>query len=87
MGDHFWPALYPGLIIGLLYGLSLGGIANVILAALGGLAGLLVSIAALSTLGINEGLISVLFSALMSFAGAYAFTRIKASAQKRQSSQ
>lgn len=37
MDDHFWPAVYPGLAVGLLYGLYVGGIANAVLGALGGI--------------------------------------------------
>jgi xanthosine utilization system XapX-like protein len=39
MDDHFWPAMYPGLIVGILYGLSLRGVFNTVVATIGGLIG------------------------------------------------
>lgn len=39
LGDHFWPAMYPGIIVGLLLGLSGGNIVSALLGAIGGLFG------------------------------------------------
>lgn len=76
MGDHFWPALYPGIIVGLLYGLSLRGLANIILATLGGLAGSALAYWGLVTTGLNEGLPSVAGLVVLAFLGAYGATAI-----------
>lgn len=78
MGDHIWPALYPGIIIGAVYGLSLRGLWNVILGALGGLAGGALSLAVTSQLGLTEGLPSLIVLVALSFLGAFTFTRSKA---------
>lgn len=39
MDDHFWPSMYPGLIVGALYGFSLRGLLTVLPGTAGGLAG------------------------------------------------
>jgi hypothetical protein len=74
--DHIWPALYPGIIIGALYGLSLRGIWNFVLGALGGLAGAAVSLPVVIQLGLNEGFVSLVVLIALSFVGAIAFTRL-----------
>jgi hypothetical protein len=70
MGDHFWPSLYPGLIVGLLYGLSLRGTVNIIVATLGAVAGSAIAYWALVTFGFNDGLISVLSLVVLALLGA-----------------
>jgi hypothetical protein len=70
MGDHFWPSLYPGLIVGLLYGLSLRGAVNIIVATLGGVAGSAIAYWALVTFGFNEGLVSVIGLVALALLGA-----------------
>ena len=72
MGDHFWPALYPGLIVGLLYGLSIRGLVNIVAGTLGGLAGSAIAYWALVTFGSNEGLVSVLSLVVLALLGAVA---------------
>lgn len=76
MGDHFWPALYPGIIVGLLYGLSLRGLPNIVLGALGGLIGSALAYWVLVTAGLNEGLPSVAGMVVLALLGAYATTSI-----------
>ncbi len=71
MDDHFWPAMYPGLIVGILYGLSLKGWLNVALAAAGSLVGAAVSYEALPAIGINDDLASVVGMIVLSFLGAF----------------
>lgn len=75
--DHIWPALYPGIIIGALYGLSLRGVWNFVLGALGGLAGAALSIPVVIQLGLSEGFVSLVVLVALSFVGAFAFTRLK----------
>ena len=74
MGDHFWPAMYPGLIVGILYGLSLRGVFNTVVSALGGLVGAAIAYAALLAVDLNDGLPSVIGLVVAAFAGAYLFT-------------
>lgn len=76
MGDHFWPALYPGIIVGLLYGLSLKGLPNAVLGSLGGLIGSALAYWGLVAVGMNEGLPSVAGMVVLALLGAYAATSI-----------
>jgi uncharacterized membrane protein YfcA len=76
MGDHFWPAMYPGLIVGILYGLSLRGVFNTVVSALGGLAGAAIAYAVLLAVDLNDGLPSVIGLVAAALAGAYLLTRI-----------
>ena len=76
IADHIWPALYPGIIIGALYGLSLRGVWNFILGAVGGFAGAAVSLPVVAQLGLSEGFVSLVVLIALSFVGAFAFTRI-----------
>jgi hypothetical protein len=78
MGDHFWPALYPGIIVGLLYGLSLRGLPNIVLGALGGLVGSAVACWGLLRADLNEGLPSVVGMIVLALLGAYVATALYA---------
>lgn len=75
--DHIWPALYPGLIVGAIYGLSLRGVWNTLLAALGGLAGAVLSLVVVTQLGLSEGFVSLAVLVALSLLGAFAFTRAR----------
>jgi hypothetical protein len=75
MGDHFWPALYPGIIVGVLYGLSLRGVGNTIIGALGGVAGAAIAYAVLVTVDLNNGLQSVVGLVALALLGAVLATR------------
>jgi xanthosine utilization system XapX-like protein len=76
MDDHFWPAMYPGLIVGILYGLSLRGAVNTIVAAIGGLIGAAIAYEILAAANINDGLPSVLGLTVTAFLGAYLSTSV-----------
>ncbi|WP_045834942.1 hypothetical protein [Hyphomicrobium sp. 99] len=76
MGDHFWPAMYPGLIVGVLYGLSLRGVFNTVIAALGGLIGAAIAYEGLLAANLNDGLPSVIGLIVGAFLGAYLLTSI-----------
>lgn len=76
MGDHFWPAMYPGLIVGILYGLSLRGVFNTVVSALGGLVGAAIAYAGLLAVDLNDGLPSVIGLVVAAFAGAYLLTSV-----------
>lgn len=78
MADHIWPALYPGIIVGAIYGLSLRGIWNVLLGGAGGLAGAILALALTAQLGLSDDLPSLIVLVALSFLGAFAFTRSKA---------
>ena len=72
MDDHFWPLLYPALIVGSLYGFSRGGFVNVGLGALGALAGAVLSFLALTNLGIDNAAVSFAALVVSSWLGAVA---------------
>ena len=76
MDDHFWPAMYPGLIVGILYGLSLRGLTNTIVAAVGGLIGAALAYEILTIANLNDGLPSVLGLTVTAFVGAYLLTNV-----------
>jgi hypothetical protein len=78
IADHIWPSLYPGIIIGAIYGLSLRGFWNLILGAAGGLVGAGIALPITSKLGLTEGLPSLIVLVVLALLGAYVFTRSKA---------
>jgi hypothetical protein len=57
MDDHFWPSVYPGLIVGALIGLADRSILATILGAVGGLAGAFVAFYAVTMLAIEPGVV------------------------------
>jgi hypothetical protein len=59
MDDHFWPALYPGIIAGVLLGIAAGGFASTVLGACGGLIGAAAAYFTLAWLGVENDLISL----------------------------
>jgi hypothetical protein len=59
MGDHFWPAVYPGLVVGVLYGLSARGGLNAFLGALGGGLGAAVSLLVFEPFFLSDGLLPI----------------------------
>jgi hypothetical protein len=80
MGDHFWPAVYPGIAVGLLYGLSLGGVRNIVVASLGGLVAAFLAFTLLPSFFAEDGLVPLAALLAVSFAGAYAVVRAAAAA-------
>jgi uncharacterized membrane protein YeaQ/YmgE (transglycosylase-associated protein family) len=76
MDDHFWPAMYPGLIVGILYGLSLRGVFNTVIAAIGGLIGAAIAYEILTAANMNDGLPSVVGLVVAAFLGAYLLTSL-----------
>lgn len=57
MDDHFWPSVYPGLIVGALIGLADRSILATILGAAGGLAGAFAAFYAVTMLAIEPGIV------------------------------
>jgi uncharacterized membrane protein YeaQ/YmgE (transglycosylase-associated protein family) len=76
MDDHFWPAMYPGLIVGILYGLSLKGWLNVLLGAAGSLVGAAVAYLVAPKLGFTDDIGSVVAMVALAFLGAFAATYV-----------
>ncbi len=59
MDDHFWPAMYPGIIVGGLLGLSAGNVMSTLLGAVGGLAGAMALFFLFSWLGLQDSIVSL----------------------------
>lgn len=59
LGDHFWPAMYPGIVVGALVGLSAGNIISTILGALGGLLGAMALYFLFLMIGLDESILSL----------------------------
>ena len=74
MDDHFWPSMYPGLIVGILYGLSLRGVSNTVIAAIGGVIGAAIACEGLLAANLNDGLPGVIGLCAAAFVGAYLST-------------
>ena len=72
MDDHFWPLLYPALIVGALYGLTRGGYLNLGLGMLGALAGAVLSFLCLMRLGIENAAATFVVLVISSWLGAFA---------------
>ncbi len=74
MDNHFWPSMYPGLIVGILYGLSIRGVFNTAVATLGGLIGAAIAYEILPTTNLNDGLPGVVGLIAAALAGAHLLT-------------
>lgn len=86
MGDHFWPAVYPGLGVGLLYGLALGGWTNVATGAIGGLVAAVLGFVLFGSFLAEDGLLPLAVLLCLSLAGAFGGTRIVRLVTPRQTS-
>lgn len=78
MDDHFWPSLYPGLIIGALIGFADGSIWSTVLGALGGLGGAFVAFYSVTMLAIEPGLVALIAIIAGSVVGAKLCTLLAA---------
>ena len=76
MGDHFWPAVYPGIAVGILYGLSLGGLRNIALASLGAFVTAYLAFAMLSGFFTADGILPLAAMLAVSLAGAVVLARL-----------
>lgn len=60
MGDHFWPAMYPGIIVGFLFGLGGGNIISTMLGTIGGLLGAVALYFLFTWLGLEDTILSLI---------------------------
>lgn len=76
MHDHFWPSLYPGMIVGGLVGLTFGGLTSVLTGIVGGTAGAAVMYFLTAWMGMEDSIVSL--AALIGGAtgGSYALTSL-----------
>lgn len=59
LGDHFWPAMYPGIIVGVLLGLTGGNVVSTLLGAIGGLLGAIALFFVFAWLGLSDTIIAL----------------------------
>lgn len=71
LNDHFWPSMYPGLIVGVLLGLAGGGVVSTLTGAAGGLGGAVVMYFVVGWLGLQDGIISLIALIVGAIAGAH----------------
>ena len=71
MDDHFWPAMYPGIIVGFLVGLGGGNIISTILGTIGGLIGAVALYFVFTWLGLEETILSLVGLISGALAGSY----------------
>lgn len=83
MGDHFWPAVYPGIAVGVLYGLSVGGWRNALLGAVGALIATFVGFTLPGSFFADDELVSMLALFAVALAGAWATVRLSRFAASR----
>lgn len=80
MDDHFWPSLYPGLIVGALIGFADGGLLSTVLGAAGGLGGAYAAFYLVNLAGIEPGIVPlaaiIVGSAIASKATTFAVGKI-----------
>ena len=57
--DHFWPSMYPGIVVGLLVGLAGGSLLSTTLGAVGGLAGAMLLFFVFACLGLEDSILSL----------------------------
>jgi len=87
MNDHFWPSLYPGIIVGLLFGLAGGGFLSMLTGAAGGLAGAAATYFLITWLGLQDSVVSLAAligaAAVAGYVGALAGSRLSQALAKR----
>lgn len=71
MDDHFWPAMYPGIIVGFLMGLGGGNVVATILGTVGGLIGAVALYFVFTWLGLEDTIMSLVGLIGGAAAGAY----------------
>jgi uncharacterized membrane protein YdjX (TVP38/TMEM64 family) len=59
MDDHFWPSLYPGIIVAVLIGFATGGVLAILVAAIGGLIGSIAAYFLNQWLGLQDSALSL----------------------------
>ena len=70
MDPHYWPSLYPGIIVGLLVGFATGGWIPLIAGGIGGLAGAAAGLELIESLGLGDDFFSFAVPVLCAAAGA-----------------
>jgi hypothetical protein len=82
MDAHFWPSVYPAIIVGLLVGLGQGGFKNLLLGGIAGLVGGSGTLLALKAVGLNAGLLGSVITLAGGGLAALALTKALAGRNK-----
>jgi hypothetical protein len=77
MDDHFWPAMYPGIIVGFLLGLGGGNVVSTILGTVGGLVGAVALYFVFTWLGLEDSILSLVGLIGGAVAGAYLMMSVR----------
>lgn len=77
MDDHFWPAMYPGIIVGFLLGLGGGNVVSTILGTVGGLVGAVALYFVFTWLGLEDSILSLVELIGGAVAGAYLLMSVR----------
>jgi len=85
MNDHFWPSLYPGIIVALIIGFATGGIIAIVTGAVGGLIGSVAAYFFTAWMGLEESIVSLMILIIGASAGGYAGAQagVRLAAQRR----
>ncbi len=86
MDPHYWPSIYPGIIVGVIFGFAHGGVPATIIGGLGGLAGAALALQLEHWLKLDESLLSLLVLVGLSAACAKALLMVYAQLNKSQKS-
>lgn len=82
MNDHFWPSLYPGIIVALLIGVATGGIFAILAGTVGGLIGSVGAYFLTAWLGLQDSVFSLAILLAGASAGGYLGAQAGARAAK-----
>ena len=69
--DHFWPSIYPAIVVGLIYGFNAGRYLTAAAGAFGGMMGAIAAFIAIHRLGLDEGPLTLTALVASSLLGAY----------------
>ena len=73
MNEHFWPSIYPGIVVGALVGLTNGGIISTLAGAAGGTAGAAAMYLVTARLDMEDSIVSLATLIAGAMAGGYIF--------------
>jgi hypothetical protein len=82
MNDHFWPSLYPGIIVALLIGVATGGVFAILAGTVGGLIGSVAAYFFTAWLGLQDSVFSLAILLAGPSAGGYLGAQAGARAAK-----
>lgn len=76
MDAHFWPSVYPAILVGLLIGLGQGGLLRIVLGGFGGTIAGALGLLTLKAAGIDTGFVAAALTIAAGAAGGYILSRL-----------